>query len=422
MDQNDVWIDKFVPLEIYTFPYRTSNLLFLLFFTAWFSWIIATIQFMGLAFAVVNMGMAYTGLSFFVGYMFIITEYTALGHQRIPAISGTIFTSEKPRLFKLVFLILTLLSLFLQFDNIATQFAFLCFCMFFFPIATSILVWDNSLVSVLNPAKWLRVLSSIATDKNSIRYLGLQGLALSLGYVTLSGDTGYWLPLSVFLLLAVWTTMFRLLGVVMHTNAETLGVTVRFGEGIEKQQRENASRQEINAFSTKLYSLNKTGQSEEALELLQQKLKESNYQDEYEYFVRFSKWEDLNFTLVASQKFIARLVSKHEFRRAFEILEFCFAANQNKYVVRPANIVFALAEQTETRYQRVVVVHLLEHFEEDFGGHPKTSEALLLAAEIAAHELDDWPRARQSLAKLKAVNPRITTVKRYRTLMKLLSK
>lgn len=421
MDQKDVWIDKFAPLEIYTFPYSTSNLLFLLFFTAWFSWIIGSVAFMGLASVVVNIWMAYTGLSFFVGYMFIITEYTALGYQQIPPISGTIFTSEKPRLFRLVFLILALSSLFLQFDGTIAQFTFLCFCMFFFPLATSILVWDASLISMLNPAKWLRVISSIAYDANSLRYLGLQGLALTLGYVTLSGGTGYWLPLFVFLLLAVWTTMFRLLGVVMHTNAETLGVTVRFGEGIEKQQRENALRQEINDFSTKLYSLNKAGQGKKALELLQQKLKTSNYQTEHEYFVRYSKWDNLNFTLIASQEFIERLVIKHEYRRAFEVLEFCFISNKDSYVVRPANVIFALAAQAETRHQRIVVVHLLEHFEEDFAPHPKTSEALLLAAEITANELDDWPRARQSLAKLKVHNPRITTVKRYRTLVKLLS-
>jgi len=421
MTPNDALIEKFVPLEVYRFPLRPKILLFLVVFTLWFSYIVSTIIFIGLTGAVVNIGMAYTGLSFFIGYMFIITEFTAQGYQHIPAISGTIFTTEKPRLFKLIFLVLALISLFLFIKSTTGQFVFLCFCMLIFPIATSILVWEASLISMLNPAKWLGVLIGIASDPNCIRYLGLQVLAIGLGYITLTGGAGYWLPASMFCLLLVWTLMFRLLGVILHTNADALGISVTFGEQVEQAQREKANSREINAFTSELYSLYRSGAGKQALSLLQQKLKASAYRDEHEYFQRICKWEDPGFALVSGQKYLERLTDNQDFRQAFEVLEFCYNANQQKYVVRPASTVFALFTHAETRLQKTIVTHLLEHFDQDFPRHPRISEALLLAAQTAAHELDDWPRARHSLARLRKIDPRITTQKSYRTLVKLVS-
>ena len=421
MPINDEWIDKFVPLEIYSFPFRFGNLLFLLFFTLWFSWIVGIIQFMGVASAVMNMGMAYTGLTFFVGYMFIITEYTAQGYQHIPSISGTIFTSEKPRLFKLVFLVLTLASLFLAIDSTTTQFLYLCFCMLFFPIATSILVWDESLISMVSPAKWLRVISGIATDSNSLRYMMLQTFSVLLVYPTLNGDMGNWLPLSIFCLLATWTTMFRLLGVILHTNADTLGIVVRYGPKVEEEQKAKVREREINDFSSELYALTRSNQGKKALEALEKKLVLTGYRDEGEYFQRFCKWEDPAFALNAGQKYLERLVNQKDYRTTFDVLEFCFEANNQNYIVKPASIIFKLAEKSETRNQRVIVTHLLEHFEEDFERHPKIPEALLMAAEFSLHHLDDWPRARKNLSRLREINPRITTDKKFRTLAKLLN-
>ncbi|MFP6808627.1 MAG: hypothetical protein VB957_15830 [Pseudomonadales bacterium] len=105
MISKPVWIDKFEELEVSAFPFRISNLLVSIFFSLIFSCMLAVYRFSGLAGVVWVIPLAYVSSLFYLSYLFIIVDFTAQGYQKVPIMSGTLFTTGKSRFFKELLLI-----------------------------------------------------------------------------------------------------------------------------------------------------------------------------------------------------------------------------------------------------------------------------------------------------------------------------
>jgi hypothetical protein len=419
---NPVWIDKFEALEVNFFSLRSSNIVIAVFFALIFSYMLSAIRFVGLAAATSMAMLTYVSSIFFVGYLFVIVDYTTQGYQDIPKLSGNLLTTERSRLFKELILIGFFISLFFLFDNPYWKLIYIISSLVLFPVSTAVIIMEESLVSAVNPVKWIGIVMDLEADAVFVQYLIIQGITVFAVYLALFVDLGFFNLISMLILVMLLLTLFRSLGVLLHSNASTLGISVRFGKQIEDQQVKAAEEREYSEFSSELYKLSDGGKVRDAWDLLEERLKKEKYATEADFFARLRKFDNPTIAVKAGQGFSERLVLKGDFRTAWNVLEFCYSANGNKYRLTSSNVILQLMAKAETSLQKAIVVSLLSHFEEDFPEHPRRSEALLVAARFTAQDLDDFERAREMLEHLHTTYPEIYSNKDYQALTVVLAK
>jgi hypothetical protein len=289
------------------------------------------------------------------------------------------------------------------------------------PVATSLLVLEDSLISAINPAKWLAILNTIEANTGFTQYLVLQFCMLLSGYVALFVNLGWLNILTMMVFLGITMTAFRCLGVVLHSNAEALRLRVVYGPKIEQEQTRRAHDQALSDFLSKLYVLADTDETGKALKMLDEHLQEDRYKTEAELFARIRAWENPVLAIQAGREFLNRLVARDDIKTSWDVLEFCYEANDNEYRLTAADTLITLSEHTETFRQKAITAYLLRHFEEDFPNHPKTAEMLLLAAQLTAHDLNDFEGARRIMTHLASDFPAIGQDKTYMALTAVLS-
>jgi hypothetical protein len=413
---NPVWIDKFEALEINLFSLRPGNIVVAIFFALIFSYMLSALRFVGLAAATSMATLTYVTTIFFIGYLFVIVDYTAQGYQEIPKLSGNLLTTERSRLLKELVLIAFFVSLFFVFDNPYWKLFFIISSLVLFPVSTAVIIMEESLVSAVNPVKWVGIVMDLDADAVFVQYLLIQGLTLFAGYVALFVDLGFFNLITMTILVMLLLTLFRSLGVLLHSNAETLGIPVRFGMQIEDEQLKAEQERGYSEFSSELYKLSSGGNLKEAWDLLDERLKKDKYATEADFFARLRNYDNPVLAVKTGQGYTERLVLKGDFRTAWNVLEFCYVANNKKYRLTSSNVILQLMTQAETGLQKAIVVSLLSHFEEDFPEHPRRSEALLVAARITAEDLDDFERARKMMQHLLTTYPNIYSDKDYQAL------
>ena len=279
---------------------------------------------------------------------------------------------------------------------------------------------EESLISALNPVKWVRVIMDIDANTGFMQYLAIQSLTLLVGYLALFVDFGWFNIIFMAVFLMATMTVFRSLGVVLHSNSESLGFSVRFSKQIEERQSQVAKERELSEFSTQLYKLGNSGELNKAWELMEKRLRDDNFATEADLFARIRDWDNPRLAVKAGQGFIERLIAKQDFRTTWNVLEFCYTANGNDYKLLSAEAVIKLSTNAETRSQKSIMVSILRHFEEDFPNHPQTAESLLTAARFTAHDLDDFDSARKIVTHLQATYPSIHSNKAYQALSSIL--
>ena len=418
---NPVWIDKFEALEVNFFSLRSSNIVVAVFFALIFSYMLSALRFVGLAAATSMAMLTYVTTIFFIGYLFVIVDYTTQGYQEIPKLSANLLTTERSRLIKELILIAFFVSLFLVFDNPYWKLFFVISGLVIFPVSTAVIIMEESLVSAVNPVKWVGIVMDLEADSVFVQYLLIQGLTLFAGYVALFVDLGFFNLITMTILVMLLLTLFRSLGVLLHSNAETLGIPVRFGKQIEDEQLKAAQERAFSEFSSELYKLSSGGNVKDAWDLLEERLKKDKYATEADYFARLHNYDNPVLAVKAGQGYTERLVLKGDFRTAWNVLEFCYPANNNKYRLTSSNVILQLMAKAESNLQKAIVVSLLSHFEEDFPEHPRRSEALLVAARFTAEDLGDFEGAREMMEHLHTTYPEVVSNKEYQALTVVLA-
>lgn len=413
-------VEKFAPLLVAPFSLRLNNILAVIFFGLLFSYFLAVARTVG-AGGIVWLSLSiYVSFMFFFGYLFVIVDYTARGFQRIPLLSANILLDEKSRLFKEVVLIGFFASLIFFIEAEFWKVSFVIACLILFPIATVIIIMEESLVSAINPWKWLRVLMDLEFDKHLGQFLLMQLVTLFSGYMALGINLGLFNLVTMIVLLMAMLTLFRSLGVVLHSNAESLGFPVQFGERIARSQQDEAREKLLSEFSTSLYKLCNLGKARQAFEELETYLQADNYACEGELFSRMSKWESPVLAIKAGQKYIERLCDQGQFHNLWAVLEFCCTANNGDYRLLSSNTILKLIERAETHQQKKLVAAVLNHFESDFPNHPRTTEMLLTRIRFIAEDGDSFDRARTLLAELKVQNPDVLAHEHFQQLARAL--
>ncbi len=416
-----VSIDRFETLEVALFSLRAANIAIVILFTLIFSYMLGAFRIVGPQAAVAMAVLAYVSCVFFIGYLFVIVEYTTMGYQEIPKISGNLLTTERSRLVKELVLISFFISLFLVLESPYLKLLFVIASLIIFPVSTAVIIMEESLISALNPVKWVGIVMDFKADTVFVQYLAIQGVTMFAGYLALFVNMGLvnLVTMAVFLMLLM--TLFRALGVLLHSNADTLGIPVRFGKQVEEEQVRLADDRELSEFTTELYQLSDTGRVKKAWELLEERLKKEKFETEADFFARISKWDKPLLAVKAGQGFVERLVKRGDFRTAWNVLEYCYVNNNHSYRLTSSNVILKLMASAETKLNKTIIVTLIEHFEEDFPDHPKRADALLAAARFTAEDLDDFERAREMLDQLHSKYPEIYSDKGYQALTVILA-
>lgn len=94
----------------------------------------------------------------------------------------------------------------------------------------------------------MAVLMAVKLDARVMQYFILQISCLSIGYVALFVNYGFFNVDSMAAFLSVLTALFRSLGVVIHANANSLGLKVLYSKDIESRQTQNVENRALSDF------------------------------------------------------------------------------------------------------------------------------------------------------------------------------
>jgi hypothetical protein len=415
------WIKTFEALQVNRFCLRSENLVTIGLFTLIFSYVGRILFTMGPAALAASIVLIYVSGLLYLGYLFVITEQTAYGHQRIPPLSAQILTQEKPRIFKLIIIVSMFFSFGYALQAPLAQIIFVLTSAILFPVSMSVLILTTSLIAALNPAKWIAAIRALQMDFRLVNYLGWQLATMGLIYVLLTRDMGWTNILVTLAFVSASITMFRSLGVVLHSNADELGIDVLFSQDITDSKIANAFDNELSVLSDKLYQLSNAGEHNKAQQSYQQHLETNAYASEALMFDRFRKWEDSRFAIKVGRSYIDRLVCAGKNSEAWDVLLFCFRANQNKYRLLTPESVLSLSRGTLSLQQKTVIAHLLSHFPEDFPAHHAAANCLLQAAKYYAQDLADPVLAEQALTQFEQRFPDGTSNTTYLALKEIIN-
>jgi hypothetical protein len=122
-------------------------------------------------------------------------------------------------------------------------------------------------------------------------------------------------------------------------------------------------------------------------------LKKHHYSEEAAYYEALTQLQDQRLAWKLAQGYISRLL-RRDSMMAWEVFTTIWHAADGNYRLESGSTVIALARSAETRYQKEIMVDLIEHFDDDYPRHPKSREAYLLASEICC-DMEDFKRGRQ---------------------------
>jgi len=197
-------------------------------FTVIFNYVGRILFTMGPAALAASNMLIYVSSLLYLGYLFVITEQTSYGHQRIPPLSAQVLQQEKGRIFKLIILVIMFFSYGYVLQAPLLQIIFALTSLIIFPVSMSVLILTASLIAAINPVKWIAAIRAIRMDFKLVNYLGWQLATMGLIYVLLTQDMGWTNILVTLAFVSASITMFGSLGVALHSNANELGIDVLF--------------------------------------------------------------------------------------------------------------------------------------------------------------------------------------------------
>jgi hypothetical protein len=170
----------------------------------------------------------------YVRYMFVVVEYTSLGYNELPKLTGAmVFPTNDDRLWKEVLLVILLLLGYHEMVILGWQTAYSVVALIVFPLATAIITLEHSFFGAISPKVWWHMIRSFDLSVQLVTYVVLQSITI----VVISNFVNNFFdvhPLTqavqLFVILVLLMLMFRSLGIVLHVSADKLGVSTRFSE------------------------------------------------------------------------------------------------------------------------------------------------------------------------------------------------
>lgn len=377
---------RYEPLRIFTFVAQTE---------VWLIWAIYSVTvfvLMHIASYFILVWWIVIGVPFLQFCMHLI-ESTARGIERAPRMTWEGFRDL--RVYKQLILSTALASAYFTTPveyrpGAAALILLVC------PAMTAFIAMENSLLRALNPIALAGFIWHMGMTYLLLRLVvtsGLLYLLLLFQHQTtlLASIPGkaFFAIASVYLLLI----MARSTGALIFSRRKELGIrTVASAEQAEADE-DRARQQARDAFLAGVYEMYRSGRAREAWSAIDSRLKKRRYRDEGDYFAEMIRWEDPTLAHKLAQGYLRRLVREAP-ELAWPILEQIFDQTDDDYRLDAGEPVLTFARFATTSRQKQISLELLRHFDDDFPGHPRCREALLIGTDLACESGDmDLARA-----------------------------
>jgi hypothetical protein len=412
-----VWIDRFEPLEVWRFVFRAENVLLAAPLILIWSFLLGSYYIGGPAtgpiMVVRSVGAIYLTVAFLFCYLFIILDYTARGYQTPPKLSGDLLTTNKGRFIKS----LAIASFFaaLIYANLSSPVLLglmVMLTLLFLPVSLCIIAIQDAFLSALNPLNWMVFFRDIEFDKSVAQYFLILGMTVAAGSL-LTKNFSWFNLLTVSAVVFSLILLFRSLGVVLHTHASTLGLSVRFGPQVEARQVAESERRALSEFSLSLFQQVEVNRIEEAWDTYRMQLTADKFASEDALWDIIHKWQSPKLAILAGRGYIDRLLNQQRSREAWDVLRYCFENNQNEYRLSNGDVTLTMMDTTSTSQERRICAELLRFFDKDFPAHPRVSDALLKAVEIMIIDANDLIGARKLLNHIRIKFPETARKRAY---------
>lgn len=408
-----VWIDRFEPLEVWRFAFRLENILLAAPLILIWSFLLGSYYTGGAIMVFRSLFAVYLTLAFFFCYLFIILDFTARGYQTPPKLSGDLLTTNKMRFIKSLAIASLFASLIYTASSSPVMLGFMVVLTFLFlPVSLCIIAIQDTFLNAMNPLNWFVFFRDIELDKSVAQYFLILGLTVAIGSLLMRNFSWFNL-LTMTAVVFSMILLFRSLGVVLHTHAANIGLSVRFGPQVEARQRAESEQQSLSDFGLSLYQQVEVNRIEEAWEAYQQHIAASKFASEDALWELVQQWPNAKLGLLAGQGYIDRLLKQQRSGDAWNVLRYCYKNNQNEYRLASGDSTLRMADAAITSQERIISAELLRYFDKDFPGHPRTSEALLRAIKIMLIDTNDIAGVHKLLNHIRIKFPEAARTRAY---------
>lgn len=338
-------------------------------------------------------------LPFFINFGFDIVERTALGYSAAPPFSWSPQTSGV-RLVRLL-LYLSLVTAFVRLIPASVQWVALSFALAISPAVTAFIVFHEPVYQAFNPVRIWQFVSNMGLSYITIRlvttsllFVGLYAVRGELDFMLTPGGLAAGALLFVLLLLM----MCRLVGMLIHLRRNELGLQTHFSveqaADDELEQRRSAIAEEVTSLSL---VCRKDG-FEAAWSMLEKSLKRHAWRDERLYLDALRDLTDRRLLYRLASSYIDHHMNT-EVSHVWHLLKELYAESRGRFRFHAGGTLLAMTGIAQGRDERELLLGMFEAFEESYPDHPRTREALLEGAALAAI-IDEDDRARALLARV----------------------
>lgn len=221
----------------------------------------------------------------YLGYLVFLADFTSQGYQNMPAFSMNVVDASRWKVFRVMLLFSLFASLLPLVDSVEAQRMILVVSAFILPVATGVLIVENSMFAASNPLNWLKVLAATGFDGHLLGLFAIECLLLIAIYATFISDIVF--P-SIFAALLLSMMLFRSIGALLHRNAEALNLSVQFGHQIDASNQQRHHDKDIAQEAEALKNIcEKGGGVTAAFRQYEALLAKNHFQSEAEFFEHF---------------------------------------------------------------------------------------------------------------------------------------
>ena len=272
----------------------------------------------------------------------------------------------------------------------------------------------------MNPVNWLLFLSALSLNRYVVYYLVCYGLLVASLDWMFAQQSYTWAVPSVACSTLLLLALFRIVGILIHANAESLGLPVRFGSQVEASQIAENIRREESEFCADLYRLVEADKTQEGWQRYQGFLSKADHGRFDRLWPVISQWPNPALALLAGQTQIEQLVKDENYPRAWQILAHCFERNHQEFKLLTARSTLELALRCENNQQKHIGAELLKFFGKDFPKHPRCAEASLKAVELMLEE-NNLEAAKRLLQQIRIKYPEVRGQETFKRLSLLVN-
>jgi hypothetical protein len=276
------------------------------------------------------------------------------------------------------------------------------------PAVTSSIAFNIPLHMSIDPRRIYRFMSNMGYTYLALRVVMTSGLLVCL--FVASGElellsTTFGKLIVAFGTMLLLILMFRSTGALLHVQRDKMGIVTDFSEEQAQQEVEHNYRDAAIELLKQARLVQKLDSTKAAWKMIEDDLKKHAYRDDQIYLALLRELTNRQLLYRHASGLVDRALPR-EVTHAWAILVEMDTESQSRFLLRNGSTLLKLVGTAQNRQERLLLLRLLERFDQDFPTHPKLRQAMLFASELSLL-LDDDDRARQNLVRVQTLSGEI---------------